>query len=141
MTYTRNIVGVSIMSTTMVSTATSTDSGGAVDLSLYFPVGRRSVKFVVAAHNSSTVTATLDIQECASTATASFANCLLGGSTSSAEWTITAGTTVAGITTIFEANVTVNYRYVRALWTQAASTDTGKYGGVTVMAFPLTRAS
>jgi len=132
---------VAMVSTTFATTSTSSASGGAIDLANYFPVGRREVKFVIAAYNQSTQTVTLDIQQCASTATASFTNCFIAGTTSTAEYTLTAGTTVAGITTLFEVNAEVDYRYVRVLWTQTASTDTGKYSGFMAAVLPRVRAA
>lgn len=132
---------VACLSTSFDSTDTSSASGGAIDLANYFPVGRREVRFIVAGYNTSTVTATLEIQECATTATASFADCQLAdGTTTTASYTITAGTTLAGITTMFAADVLVKQRYVRVIWTQAVSTDTGKYGGFMACCLPFARA-
>lgn len=136
-----NFLTVALVSTTFGTTSTSASAGSAIDLSNYFPVGRREVKFVVAAYNQSTIALTIDIQQCASTATASFTNCFLAGTTSTAETTTSVGTTVAGITTVFEQNVQVDYRYVRLYWAQAASTDTGKYSGITGVVIPRQRAS
>jgi hypothetical protein len=133
---TRSMFGVALVSTAILSSDTSTAVPTAVDLANYFPVGKREVKFIVAVTNPSTTlgaAVTVTLQECASTATASFTN-IVDYAGTTATWTSGVNTSTA-----FEFNGIVTKRYVRAIWT--ASTSTGTTLGVVAMAFPFVRAS
>ena len=94
------------------STSTSTGVPTAVDMAPYFPVMRRSVKFVVGYVAGTTASGdevvTITIEECASTATASFTS-VLGPDGSTGTWTSTASGS-----TVFEWHGNLNYRYIRA---------------------------
>ena len=135
--YTRDTIPVVLVNEVRLSSDTSTSVPTAVDLANYFPVGRREVEFVIV-QNANTTTlsniSTIVLQECASTATASFTNIVSAAGTT-ATFTTTANTipvqqTFMGV---------VNYRYIRAL--TVASTATGGYVSNIAMAFPITRAA
>lgn len=132
---TRSMYGVSLRALNILSSDTSTAVPTAVDMANYFPVGKREVKFVVSIINSSTslgAAASVVIEECASTSTASFTT-VLAYDGSSASFTST-----ANVSTIFEFNGIVNYRYLRAR--VVGTTSTGANLGIGVMALPIVRA-
>lgn len=132
--WTRGTLAVSLVSTALLSSDTSTAVPTAVDLANYFPVGKREVKFVVAVTNPSTTlgaTATITLQQCASTSTASFTN-LVDYAGSTATYTPSANT--SGVQ---EFNVPVTQRYVRAIWT--GTTSTGTTLGIVAIALPMVR--
>lgn len=134
--YTRSILPVSLLSTNYVSSATSTAVPTAVDMANYFPVGRREVLFVVFAAQGTTTLGcvqTVTIEECASTATASFTSVMnLAGTT--ATWTTTAN--AVPLSTWFFG--VLNYRYLRARYVGA--TTTGDVNTLSVMVLPIVRA-
>src|SRR3989304_5353856 len=135
--YSRNTLMVQLLKTVISSSATST-VGGAADLADYFPVGKREVKFVLATLLSSTstgFTANMTVQECDSTATASFTNVLAyDGSTLTKTMPSTDATPE-----VLELHGMVTKRYLRILYNTGQATS-----GITVtlnaMAFPLVRA-
>ena len=133
---TRNVIPVSLLSTNALSSATSTAVPTAVDLANYFPVGRREILYVVSIAAGTTTlsaTATLTLEECASTSTASFTS-ILNAAGSTATWTTTANS-VPTNTSFYGIS---NYRYVRARY--VCSTSTGDYVILNVTALPLVRA-
>ena len=133
----RDIIPVSLLSTNFASSYSSTAVPTAIDLANYFPVGRREVLFLVNAAFGTTTgahTATLTIEECASTATASFSS-VLNYSGTTATWTTTAAS--IPVSTYFFG--VVNYRYVRVRATCDGGT-TGDFGILNVTALPLVRA-
>lgn len=133
----RSVFPVTLLSTNYVSSATSTAVPTAVDLGDYFPVGRREVLFTVFAAQGTTTlgcTQTVIIEECASTATASFTS-VLDRSGSTLTWTTTAN---AIPLSTFAFGI-VNYRYLRARYVGA--TTTGDYLTLNVVALPLVRAA
>lgn len=127
-----------VLKTTIASSATSTVGGTAVDLANYFPVGKREIKFVVAAMLATTSTgfaANITIQECDSTATASFTNVLsYDGSTLTKTLPSTDATHE-----VLELHGLVTKRYIRALYNSAQAT-TGDTHALIVLAFPAVRA-
>lgn len=134
--YSRSVLPVSIISTNFLSSATSTAVPTAVDLANYFPVGRREVPFVVTQGFGTTTlgcVATFTIEECASTATASFTS-VLNAAGSTATWTTAAN--AVPLNTSF--NAIINYRYVRVRYVGA--TTTGDYCVLNVTALPFVRA-
>lgn len=138
-----NTFAISLGSNVIVSSTDTTAVPTAVDLANYFPVGKRSVKFVVTGVNNSTlaVGATIYLEECESTATASFSTMKIAGSTSSAYYVMSTAATTAYASTIFEVNCVVNYRYIRAR-SYVTTTSTGPATTVvTVVAIPRVRAA
>ena len=135
---TRDVLPVSLLSTNYVSSLTSTAVPTAVDMANYFPVGRREVLFVVSAGFGTTTinqTLTLTIEECASTATASFTS-VKDYSGTTATWTTTANA-VPGTSYFYGV---VNYRYLRAKLVGGGGA-TGDAAIVNVTAIPIVRAA
>jgi hypothetical protein len=132
---TRDITPVSVLSTFAVSSSTSTAVPTAVDLANYFDVGRREVQFIYNIGFGTTTlsgTANLILEECASTATASFTT-ILNSAGSSANFTTTANSVpVAGSFVGI-----VNYRYIRARY--VGSTSTGDTFVIFATALPHVR--
>ena len=134
---TRDVLPVSLLSTNYLSSLSSTAVPTAVDMANYFPVGRREVLFVVTAAFGTTIgsnTQTVVIEECASTATASFTT-VKDYAGSSATWTTTANSVP---TSTFFYGV-VNYRYLRARYVGGGAA-TGDFGILNVLAIPIIRA-
>lgn len=132
--HTRSVYGLPILYAGMLSSATSTAVPTAYDMGDYFPAGKRSVKFCVGITNGTTSlggAVTLTLEECASTATASFTT-ILGPDGSSGTWTSTANASTA-----FEWHGVVNYRYIRAKY--VGTTSTGDHLGIVVFALPIVR--
>lgn len=132
----RSMIYVPMVGLHVLSSDTSTAVPTAVDLANYFPVGKREVKFVVGITNSSTslgATATVTLEECASTSTASFTGIVTSAGATAAY------TSTANVSTSFEVNAIVNYRYVRAK--VVGTTSTGGTLGVVVGVLPLVRAA
>ena len=136
--YSRNTLMVQLLKTVVSSSATSTVGGAAVDLADYFPVGKREVKFVLATLLSSTstgFTANMTVQECDSTATASFTNVLAyDGSTLTKTMPSTDATHE-----VLELHGMVTKRYLRILYNTGQAT-TGITVTLNAMAFPHVRA-
>lgn len=136
---TRNTLGVEVLKITIASSVTSTAGSTAVDLANYFPVGKREIKFAVGmllGTTSTGIAANVTIQECESTATASFTNVLAyDGSTLTATLPSTDATHE-----ILALNGMVNYRYIRATY-NAAQATTGNTISLFVLAFPHVRAA
>jgi len=133
---TRSVYGLPILSTGFVSSATSTAVPTAYDMGDYFPVGKRSVKFCIGMIHGTTslgAAVTLTLEECASTATASFTT-IPGPDGSSGTWTSTANSS-----TSFEWHGVVSYRYIRAKY--VGTTSTGDHVGLVVFALPIVRAA
>jgi hypothetical protein len=129
---------VTLLNLTVASSATSTVGAAAVDLANYFPVGKREVKFVIASVQAPTTStgfvANVTIQECDSTATASFTNVLTyTGST------LTVSNT-DGVNYGAEHYGIVTKRYVRALYNTGQATSASNFA-LFVAAFPLVRAA
>lgn len=134
--HTRSVFPVSLLSTNMLSSATSTAVPTNYDMSNYFPVGRREVLFVVNIGFGTTTlggTATLVIEESASSATTGFTS-VLSVSGSTATWTTTAN--AVPLSTYFYGYV--NYKFLRARY--VGSTSTGDYAVLNVVALPIVRA-
>lgn len=134
----RSTLLVSLLNVSIASSATSTSAGSAVDLANYFPVGKREIKFVVASVHSPTTStgfvANVTIQECDSTATASFTNVVTyTGSTLTF-------TNTDGVNLLSEGYGIVTKRYVRALYNSGQATS-GSNFALTAAAFPLVRAA
>lgn len=134
----RSTLLVSLLNVSIASSATSTSAGSAVDLANYFPVGKREIKFVVASAMSPTTStgfvANVTIQECDSTATASFTNVVT-----------TTGSTLIftntdGVNLLSEGYGIVTKRYVRALYNSGQATS-GSNFALVAAAFPLVRAA
>lgn len=134
---TRNTLMVELLKTVIASSATSTVGGAAVDLRNYFPVGKREIKFVLALMLSATstgFTANMTVQECDSTATASFTNVLaIDGSTLTKTMPSTDATHE-----ILELHGFVTKRYVRILYNSGQAT-TGVTIPLVALAFPIRR--
>lgn len=134
----RSFLMVSLLATTIASSATSTSAGSAVDLRNYFPINKREVKFVIGSVQAPTTStgfiANVTIQECDSTATASFTNVLTYSGT-----TVTVSN-VDGTNYFAEIHGLVTKRYVRALYNSGQATS-GSNFALTVAAFPLVRAA
>jgi hypothetical protein len=134
---TRSVFPVKITNVNLLSSDTSTAVVTAVDMANYFPVGKREVRFVVAITTSSTTLGNalggLVIEECASTATASFSQIYsVSGSTA----TFALAANAVSYSTWFDGFV--NYRYLRTRYT--GTTSTGGHIGINVIALPLVRA-
>lgn len=132
----RSMLYVPMVNVSLLSSSTSTAVPTAVDLANYFPVGKREVKFVIGIINSSTAldtTATVTLEECASTSTASFTGIVTSAGATAAY------TSTANASTSFEVNAIVNYRYVRAKY--VGTTSTGGTFGIVVGVLPLVRAA
>lgn len=134
---TRSVLPVSINKVMLLSSDTSTAVVTAVDLANYFSVGKREVRFIVSAITSSTAlgnAATLVIEECASTATASFTQVYAAdGSTA----TFSLAANAVSFSTYFDA--VINYRYVRTRY--VGTTSTGGTVALVVNALPIVRAA
>ena len=132
----RSNIALSLTNVSLLSSDTSTAVPTAVDLANYFPVGRRSVKAVINTIPSSTalgVTASVTIQECASTSTANFTNVLtVSGSTA------TVTSTANSVAVMTELEIVSSLRYIRAIYTGA--TSTGGTIALAVTIFPLVRS-
>lgn len=137
MPYSRSMLPVVVNKVMLLSSDTSTAVVTAVDLANYFPVGKREVLFDVAMITSSTSlgnAATLVIEECDSTSTASFTQCLaVDGSTA----TFSLSANAVSLSTYFYVNVTK--RYVRTRY--VGTTSTGGTIALSVIAHPLVRAA
>lgn len=133
----RRLKMLEILKTVIASSATSTVGGSAVDLKDYFPVGKREIKFTLACMLSATstgFTANLTIQQCDSTATASFENVLAyDGSTLTKTMPSTDATHE-----ILELHGIITKRYVRVLYNSGQAT-TGITMPLAVLAFPMVR--
>jgi hypothetical protein len=134
----RSTLMVSLLAVSIASSATSTSAGSAVDLANYFPVNKREIKFVIASvqspSSSTGFVANVTIQECDSTATASFTNVLAyDGST-------VTFTNTDGVSALSEKYGVVTKRYVRALYNSGQATS-GSNFALAVAAFPLVRAA
>lgn len=134
----RSFLLVSLLNTSIAASATATVGGTAVDLANYFPVGKREIKFVIASVQSPTTStgfvANVTIQECDSTATASFTNVVTyTGSTVTV-------TNADGVSGLAEYHGIVTKRYVRALY-NAGQATTGSNFALSVAAFPMVRAA
>lgn len=131
----RNPLMLELLKTSIGASATATAAGSAVDLADYFPVGKREIKCVIGIILGTTSTgfvANVTLQECDSTATASFTNC-----------TQIDGTTVTKTNSdashaLSEFHAFVTKRYVRALY-NAGQATTGNTVGIVVALFPLVR--
>jgi hypothetical protein len=135
--YTENSYAQLILCEKSTSASGATTGGTAVDMGPYFNVGRREVKFLVGYIANATIaddTVTVTLEECASTATASFTS-VLGVDGSTGTWTSTAAASSA-----FEFNAVLNYRYVRAKYNGASTSSGGSYS-VMVAAIPIRRQS
>lgn len=135
---TRSVLPVTILSTNLLSSITTTAVPTAVDMANYFPVGRREVLFVVSIAGATTSLnggQTVIIEECASTATASFTS-VINYSGTTATWTTTANS--VPLSTYFYG--VLNYRYLRAR--TVGTTVTGPdYNFVSVVAVPIVRTA
>ena len=134
----RSFLMVSLLNTAIAASATATVGGTAIDLADYFPVGKREIKFVVASVQAPTTStgfvANVTIQECDSTATASFTNVVTyTGSTVTI-------TNTDGVSHVTEFHGIVTKRYVRALY-NAGQATTGSNFALSVVAFPFVRAA
>lgn len=133
----RSTIFVSLLSATVAASATATAAGSAIDLADYFPVGKREVKFIVASLLATTSTgfvANVTIQECDSTATASFTN-VLAYDASTLTITNVDATHYWG-----QLHGLVTKRYVRALYNMGQAT-TGNTITLAVAALPFVRAA
>lgn len=134
---TRQSKYLELLKTVISSSATSTVGGTAIDLKDYFPVGKREIKFVLGLILSATSTgfsANMTVQECASTATASFTNVLTyDGSTLTKSMPSTDATHE-----FLELHGFVTKRYVRILY-NAGQATTGITIGLFAAAFPIVR--
>lgn len=125
---TENTYAIGLYTDELAGTAAS--AGTAIDLANYFNVGKREIKFIVGTNWGSTVaataeTVTISLEECDTTATASFS--AVAGSTV---------TTTAGGEEVVERNVFVTKRYVRAV---AAATGAASFWGITALVLPIRR--
>jgi hypothetical protein len=130
--YTENSLSVKLIASK--STATSTAVPTAVDMGPYFNVGKRECKFIIGYVAGTTASGNeqvvITIEECASTATASFTT-MLGPDGSSGTWTSTA----CG-STLFEWHGNITKQYIRAKFTSAGTTPKN---GIIVYALPTRR--
>ena len=140
--YTRDHFAVPIVWRKSTSAAGATAQSVGVDMAPYFPVGRRSVKFLVSYIAATTVadeTVKLTLQECAtltseaSTSTSPTNILLTDGTT--ATWTSTAAASSG-----FEIEAVLNYRYVNVGYNNASTSSGGSYS-IIVAALPIVRAA
>src|SRR3990172_11508525 len=130
----RSFLMVSLLNTAIAASATATVGGTAVDLANYFPVGKREIKFVLAAVQAPTTStgfvAIMTVQECDSTATASFTNVV------AADGSTVTKTNTDGVNHVTEFHGFVTKRYVRVLY-NAGQATTGSNFALTAVAFPV----
>lgn len=134
---TRNIFTISMLNTSIAASATATAAGSAIDLANYFPVGKREIKFILAAIQSPTTStgfvANMTVQEGDSTTTTTWVNVLAyDGSTLTK-------TNTDGVSHITELHGIVTKRYVRILY-NAGQATTGSNFALVAVALPFVRA-
>jgi len=135
--HTRSSLAVEVVTTSLLSSATSTAVPTAIDLANYFPVGKREVKFLVAFVTSSTAlgnAATVILEEATSTSTTAFTT-IVDAAGAGGTYTLAAN----ALSNVAEANLFVSKRYIRARY--VGTTSTGGTIGIVVTAFPLVRAA